>query len=361
MKKIFSIIAIVFLAVILSACSTKKYELAMITDIGTIDDGSFNQGTWEGVQKYADEKSMTHKYYKPASGSTKDYVDAIDLAVKAGAKVVVTPGYLFSEAIYECQTKYPNVKFILIDSTPADANGNESIASNTYAILFNEHESGFLAGYAAVKAGFTDLGFMGGVAVPAVVRYGYGYLQGAEYAANEMNLADGAIHVKYTYLGGFSESPDYQTQAASWYNSGTEVIFAAAGGAGSSVMSAAKATTGKYVIGVDVNQNADPSVITSAMKELANSVYNCLTALYTNDTTVFQTGRVNTMDATNEGVGLPTDFSKFPTGHEFTLADYTAIFDKLKNNTDNIRTNLISDSTLAISDLNLVKVSVDEI
>ncbi len=366
MKKILLIISIIFATVLISGCQGKTYEIALITDVGTINDKSFNQGSWEGVVQYADEFDVSHKYYQPSDRTDDDYLEAIELAINNGAKVVVTPGFYFEKVIYEVQDDYPDVTFILIDGVPNNLvfdeegnveSGEERIEDNVYSILFAEEQSGFLAGYAAVKEGFTSLGFMGGNAVPAVVRFGYGFLQGAEYAANEMELDDGAITVKYKYLNSFKPSADIQTEAASWYTAGTEIIFVAAGGAGSSVMAAAESQTEKYVIGVDVDQKDEsPTVITSAMKELKNSVYLCLKAYYEDDDTTISTAETTILDATNDGIGLPDDFSRF---ENFTSDDYNTIYTALKEDTDNIRTNIINDITLSYDQLGLVKVSVD--
>jgi len=223
-----------------SSQATNTYDLALITDVGTIDDKSFNQGAWEGLEKYAKEKAITYKYYQPTEKTTDAYIAAITLAVNGGAKLIVTPGFFFEPAIYIAQDTFPNVKFILLDGSPNDGT-TFKINSNVVSIFYSEEQAGFLAGYAAVKDGMKKLGFMGGIAVPAVIRFGYGFVQGAEYAAAEMNLAVNSVGIKYNYLGGFGPDPSYQTKAASWYNQGTEVIFAAAGGAGNSVMAAAAA------------------------------------------------------------------------------------------------------------------------
>lgn len=364
MKKFLAIFSILALAVILTACGEKKnYEIAMITDVGTIDDRSFNQGTWEGVKKYADEHGISRKYYKPKEKSTQAYIDAIDLAIKAGAKIVVTPGYLFEPAIYEVQDIHEDVTFILLDGSPNNMDfdagtGEYRTEDNVYSIIYAEDQPGFMAGYAAVKEGFTKLGFMGGMAVPAVIRFGHGFVQGAEFAATEMELADDAVEIKYNYLGDFAPSADHQTKGASWFNAGTEVIFVAAGGAGSSVMAAAEAQTGKYVIGVDVDQaSQSPTVISSAKKELALSVYDCLTAHYDDKHDVYKTGETITLDVTNYGVGLPTDFSRFP-NQNFELVDYYQLFIDLYKDTDGIRTDINNAIDIEPTDLTLVKVNV---
>lgn len=300
----------------------ETFDIAMITDIGTIDDKSFNQGTWEGVVAYAEANGVTHKYYKPTEQSTDAYLAAIQLAVEGGAKIIVTPGFLFEEPIYLAQDLYPEVSFVLIDGNPHNADYSEfKTNDNAVGIVFAEEQSGYLAGYAAVKDGYTKLGFMGGMAVPAVVRFGYGFIQGADAAAQELGIKD--IDLKYHYTGGFDATPEVQTLAASWYAEGTEVIFAAGGAVGNSVMSAAEAA-GTKVIGVDVDQSPESdTVITSAMKGLGAAVQSALAAYYDGS---FPGGQGLVYAADMDGVQLPMATSKFAT---FAQADYDAIFAKL--------------------------------
>ena len=334
MKRVFALLLAFVLVFGLVACgggekeepvAEETYKIAMITDIGSIDDKSFNQGTWEGVVAYAEANNITHKYYKPTEQSTDAYLAAIQLAVEGGAEVVVTPGFLFEEPIYLAQDLYEDVTFILIDGNPRNADYTEFRTNdNAVGIVFAEEQSGYLAGYAAVKDGYTKLGFMGGMAVPAVIRYGYGFVQGAEAAAAEMGVAN--VDVKYHYTGNFDATPETQTLAASWYAEGTEVIFAAGGAVGNSVMSAAEAA-GKKVIGVDVDQSSESdTVITSAMKGLAAAVQSVLGEYYDGN---FPGGEGLVYAADMGGVQLPMETSKFAT---FTQADYDAVFAKLAAN-----------------------------
>ncbi|MCL2486378.1 MAG: BMP family ABC transporter substrate-binding protein, partial [Oscillospiraceae bacterium] len=181
MKRILCLVLSVMLVLSLAACTdgptveTEKFELALVTDLGTIDDKSFNQGSWEGLVKYAEENEISHKYYQPTEQSDDAYLTAIELAVTGGAKVIVTPGYLFETPIYIAQDRYPEVNFILIDGVPHDADyADFKTGDNAVGILYAEDQAGFLAGYAAVKDGYRKLGFVGGMAVPAVIRFGYG-------------------------------------------------------------------------------------------------------------------------------------------------------------------------------------------
>lgn len=319
------IILSIMLIISLSCKDTKKnsgYELALITDIGTIDDKSFTQGSWEGLKKYAEEKGITYKYYKPAGKDTDSKIDSIYLAISSGARLIVTPGYLFEPAIYKVQDTHPEINFVLLDGTPQDGTYTDfRIEKNVYAVLYAEEEAGFLAGYGVVKEGYTNLGVMGGMAEPSVIRFGYGFVQGADYAAKELGVKN--IKIDYTYIGGYEPTPEVQTKASSWFIKGVQVIFAPAGGAGNSVMSAAEQNKG-YVVGVDVDQSVEsPTVITSAMKMIGESVYNAIDEFYKGN---FPGGKIAVLDAKVHGIGLPMETSKFK---NFTKEDYDNIYKKL--------------------------------
>ena len=329
MKKLFLLLSIFALSVTLFACANQdddvEWKIVMLTDVGTITDKSFNQGTWEGVKDFAEANDIEAWYYRPNTGTTADYEEAIDLNVAHGANIVVTPGFLFETAIYNAQTKYPDVYFILIDGEPHTADyGTYNTASNTTNILFQEEQSGFLAGYAAVADGFTELGFMGGMEVPAVQKFGIGYVAGAFYAANELSKTINFSADRYTYLGDFDNKPEHTTTATSWFTAGTEVIFAAAGGAGNAVMAAAESfDPAKTVIGVDVDQsNESETVISSAMKQLAVAVDIVLNDLVNNDS--WAGGTTVVKGASEEAVGLPTGDSWGWT--TFTETEYEAVY-----------------------------------
>lgn len=304
--------------------SSNGYELALVTDLGTIDDKSFNQGAWEGMKKYAEENSISYKYYQPQEGTTDSYLETIGLAIEGGAKLIVCPGFLFEEPVYLAQDQYKDVHFILLDGEPHSGDYSEyRTEANVMPILFQEDEPGFLAGYAAVKDGYTKLGFLGGMAVPAVIRYGYGFAEGADFAAKEMGV-DG-IEIMYNYTGAFAATPEAQSMAASWYQNGTEVIFGCGGAVGNSVMAAAEEKNAK-VVGVDVDQSYESdTVITSAMKQLSVSVYDGVRDFYAGS---FPGGKTSIFSAKNDGIGLPMETSKFTA---FTQADYDAVYALLKD------------------------------
>jgi len=334
---VFSIVCTMMLVGCGSASkSSNGFEIALITDKGNIDDKSFNQGAWEGVVKFAGDNKITNKYYKPEEATDSGYLAAIDLAVIGGAKVIVTPGFLFEVPVYEAQTKYPDVKFILLDGIPHKAGSYDpDIKTNVASVKYAEQEPGYLAGYAAVIDGMTKLGFMGGMSVPAVQAYGYGYLQGAEAAAAKLGLADGSVLVTYHYTGNFEENDTNKATAKTMYQEGTDVIFACGGSVGKSVMAAAKEAS-KKVIGVDVDQRYDSkTVITSAMKGLGASVIQVLDANYKSNKWADFSGKTTVFNASNDGIGLPTSVigdekaDAFDRFKSFKKADYDTIYKTL--------------------------------
>ena len=352
MKKLLSLALALVLALSFGAAAfAAPYDVAMITDIGTIDDKSFNQGTWEGIVAYCEANGVAYNYYQPAIQSNDAYIEKIDQAVVDGAKIIVTPGFLFEEPIFIAQSKYPDVYFLLIDGTPNMAYSEFFTGPKTVGVTYAEHESAYLAGYAAVVEGMTKLGFMGGMAVPAVVNFGYGFVQGAEAAAKELGVTD--LSINYHYTGGFDATPEAQAMAASWYQGGTECIFACGGAVGNSVMAAAEANNGK-VIGVDVDQSPESeTVITSAMKGLAAAVEQIITAYYAD---TFPGGENMVFGAALNGVGLPMETSKFAT---FDQAQYDALYAKLATGEIQLLTNADVQSAvdlgLEISVVNLVQ------
>lgn len=341
MKKLLSVLMVLVLcmSVLVTGCkkdeganaASSTYEVALVTDVGNIDDKSFNQGAWEGVKAYCDENKVTYAYYRPSEDSTAARVETIKTAIDKGAKIIVCPGYLFEESIYEIQDTYPNVAFLLLDGEPHDANYSYKTASNVHCILYHEEQAGYLAGYAAVMDGYKEIGFLGGMNVPAVIRYGYGFLQGIDAAAAELGVAD-QINVKYWYSGSFSASSDIQTKMNGWYTDGTEIIFSCGGSIYNSCIGAAQTANGK-VIGVDVDQAGESElVVTSAMKGLTNSVVLSLKDFYSNNCAwpAEYAGTTANLGAADDCVGLPTaaDSWRFST---FTVDQYNSLFAKVKS------------------------------
>ena len=339
MKRFFALLLCLTLVIGLAACTSAPkadtYELALVTDVGNIDDKSFNEGAWNGVKQYAEANKITYAYYRPSEDSTAAREETITAAIEKGAKTVVCPGYLFAEAIFDMQDKYPEVQFLLLDAEPHNADYSEfKTGTNVHCILYQEEQAGYLAGYAAVMDGYTKLGFLGGMAVDAVIRYGYGFVLGADAAAAELGLEKGAIEIKYWYCGGFAPTDDIKNKMAGWYTDGTEVVFSCGGGIYLSATAAAEAA-GAKVIGVDVDQAAQsPTIITSAMKGLTESVKLALADLYANSGKwpAAQAGKTAILGAKENCVGLPTaaDSWRLTT---FTVEQYNELFKKLQDGT----------------------------
>ena len=255
-------------------------KVAMITDYGDITDQSFNQTTYEACKAFCEGKKLDFQYYKPASDSDEDRISSIEKAIDDGFNVIVMPGYAFGPAIKATAEDYEEVTFIALDVSEFDLGYEGAIPANLYSAVYQEELCGYMAGYAAVKLGYKKLGFLGGMAVPAVVRYGYGFVQGVDAAAAELGLTD--VAVKYAYGNQFYGDADITAAMDVWYGADTEVVFACGGGIFTSAGESAK-KYGKKVIGVDVDQAGtidglygEGITVTSAMKGLAATVNTML-------------------------------------------------------------------------------------
>lgn len=299
----------------------KPVDVVLVTDYGTIDDNSFNQAAWEGVKQYAEETGISVDYYQPEDTDPDSIMDQFKRGASNGAKVFVCPGSMLEEPVYKAQKKYDDSCFILIDGEPHNEDNTETVvAENTSVVTFAEEQAGFLAGYAAVRDGYKGLGFVGGMPIDPVIRFGYGFVQGADYAAIEMGVS---VHIRYTYTNTFSEEPVIEDMAGAWYDDDTEVIFACGGAVGKSVIRAAENHEGK-VIGVDVDQSADSEVvITSAMKNIKSAVYSGIRSYYEG---TFPGGNATNMTAASDGICLPMETSRF---EKFDVDSYNEIFSHL--------------------------------
>jgi basic membrane protein A len=356
-KNIFTVLSLVVVFAFLSACApqstataaasveeaapatasenTSGGEIALlISAAGTLDDRAFNQGCWTGVKEFGDEYGLSYMYYQPVEDTVEAQVTLCDTAVKAGAKFIIINSDQFKVAASKMITAYPDVTFIIFDTVPIDDDGNQVLTPNVLAIQFAEQQSTFLAGYAAVKDGYRKLGFMGGMAVPAVVRFGYGFVWGIETACKELGLDD--VEIMYNYSGDFKPTPENQARAASWFQGGTEIIHVAAGPMGASVFAAAEQNNG-VVIGVDSDQSAEsPTIITSAIKDLETVTYNSLKAW--KDGT-FEGGKIVLYTAKENGVALAS--MKF---QNFTQAEYDDLYQRLADDVDGISSAIPTDT-----------------
>ena len=327
------------------------YKVAMITDYGDITDQSFNQTTYEGCKEFCEANGVDFKYYKPAGDSTAERVAMVDAAVADGYNVVVMPGYAFGETITQVADLYPDVKFIALDVSQGDL-GDYQIPENVTCAVYQEELCGYMAGYAAVKLGYTKLGFLGGMAVPAVVRYGYGFVQGADAAATELG-AD--VTLNYVYGNQFSGDADITAYMDTWYANGTEVVFACGGGIYNSAAEAAAKVGGK-VIGVDVDQAAiidaygEGMTVTSAMKGLAPTVKAILGELILNDNWAQYAGQINTLGLVS-GTDVEANYVQIPYestqwSDTFTKDDYAALVAAMFDGTVTVSNNTETEPTV---------------
>ncbi len=342
MKKFLAVL--LTLALLLSAASfavaDEAMKVAMVTDYGDITDQSFNQTTYEAAKAFCEANGFEFQYYKPASDSDTDRISSIENAIDDGYTVVIMPGYAFAKAIVGTVGENPDATFIALDVSEydlQDANGTADDFSwvypkNLYSAVYQEELCGYMAGYAAVKLGYKQLGFLGGMAVPAVVRYGYGFVQGADDAAAELGLKD--VTMKYVYGNQFYGDADITAYMDTWYAGGTEIVFACGGGIYDSAGEAA-AKVGAKVIGVDVDQAAiidgkygEGITVTSAMKGLAATVNAQLTAIKEGK---FEGGKVENLGLVSEDpdenfvqIAPSTQFAD-----GFTKEDYQALVSKM--------------------------------
>ena len=360
MKKLISII----LAVAMTLCcfalvgcgkteNKTDSKVAMITDYGDITDESFNQTTWEACKAFCEENNIPVQYFKPAGNTTTDRVAMIESAIDQGYNVIVMPGYAFGGAIVEAAPKYKDVKFFALDVAKGDlleagvgAKGEKYDytpdnwkledyvdMSNVYCAIYQEELSGYMAGYAAVKLGYTKLGFLGGMVVPAVIRFGYGFVQGVDAAAKELNIN---VDLNYVYGGQFSGDVDITAKMDTWYQNGTQIVFACGGGIYTSAAEAANKVGGK-IIGVDTDQKpvidkkyGDGITVTSAMKGLAPTTKDTLKDIILNDNwknyagKIVNLGLVSGSDPTLNYVQIPMESTQWAEG-KFTQNDYKAL------------------------------------
>ena len=334
MKKLLALVLALVLALsVMAVASADGLRVAMITDYGDITDQSFNQTTYEAAKAFCEANSIDFQYYKPASDSDEDRISSIEKAIDDGYTAIIMPGYAFGPAIQAVAPEYSDINFIALDVSEGDIGDLASaVPANLYCAVYQEELCGYMAGYAAVKLGYTKLGFLGGMAVPAVVRYGYGFVQGADAAAAELNKTD--VQINYVYGNQFYGDSDITAYMDTWYSNGTEVVFACGGGIFTSAGEAAS-KAGQKVIGVDVDQAAtidglygEGITVTSAMKGLAATVNSQLTAL--KDGT-FVGGKVENLGLVSEDSALnyvqiapSTQF-----GEGFTQEDYAALVAKM--------------------------------
>ena len=384
MKKLTALLlAVVMMLGMVSIASAEDAKIAMVTDYGDITDQSFNQTTWEAVVKFGTDNNVEYKYYKPDTNDTAGRVAKVEQAIDEGYNVIVMPGHAFGGTIAEISGEYEDVKFIALDVgagdlletavalksqtydyNPDNWNLNDYVyMDNVYSAIYQEELCGYMAGYAAVKLGYTDLGFLGGMAVPAVIRYGYGFVQGCDAAAKELGIN---VNIKYVYGNQFFGDADITAYMDNWYQNGTQIVFACGGGIYTSAVDAAKKIEGAKVIGVDVDQAAVITnyaagegaseeelakwadlTVTSAMKGLAPTTIDTLTDVVLNGNWANYAGKIVTLglvsgdDPAVNYVQI-ADSTQFEEG-KFTAEDYKALVKGMFEGTITVSADIVAE------------------
>jgi len=280
-----------------------SFKVGLVTDLGGIDDKSFNQGTWEGIVRFGQEnglkKDVDYKYLQ--SSAEADYVPNLSTFADEKLNLIVAPGFLFEKAMGEVATKYPDQKLLVIDTVVAKP--------NVVSDVFSEHEGSFLVGVVAgLKAkadGKNTLGFIGGMQFPLIERFQAGFEQGVKAVYPEAKIL-------VDYAGDFGAPDKGQALAQKQFNAGAYIIFHAAGGTGNGMIKEAKERSEKgdvrWAIGVDKDQYTDgvyggkSAVLTSMMKRVDVAAHDV--AKMTLDGK-FPGGQTLVFSLKNAGVGIP--------------------------------------------------------
>ena len=364
MKRIISVILLACLLITamctISGCVKSRYELVLLTDSGAVNDKGFNQSAWDAMTEFAVQRDLDCRYFIPQSTKRDDLVSQLRSVAKEGAAVIVMSGRVYETALYEVQRDYPDIKFVLIDGKPhAEDSQIPDIPANTTSVMFAVEQSGFLAGYAAVYDGITDLGFLAGAPDEDARAYGYGFLQGAEYAAKENGVS---VSVLYQYTGKNEKSDKNKQTAKEMYEAGADLIFACGKGTEESVIEASGEKR-SYVICADTDRRYDSgTVLTSAVKGVSDALKLVLRSVCDMKDFEYSFGEKSTyFNAANGGAGLASfvindkNGDAFDRFYKFGKNEYEIILDRLSSGTvDVMRDIVISDSSGYVKDEELV-------
>lgn len=349
-KRLVSIIIIISTLFLLSSCgendkSNASYEIAFITDSsGLKKSGSANNAVWDGIARSAAENKISYKQYTAGRDTNSGYINIVSQAVENNAKLVIVAGEAFGGVLPDLQKKYPDVLFLWIDGYNLD-----EIGKNTLIISYKEEQLGFMAGYAAVKDGFTNLGFQGGKKSRNISQFGCGFLLGADCAAQEMRLNKDAVSVRYRYATESASTPETQQLMADWYKSGTEIVFACGGNIYNSAVESAKLFENKFVITEGASENeASPYVISTVIKKMDETVYNAINTFCKNE---LYGGKIIEKDIQSDEIDISQNFSKW---RQFDSKSYNTLHSYLQN------TEITATDDVNSLPLSLVKVIVEK-
>lgn len=332
MKKFLVMIMAIMMTLCFAGCGSEPapapepvdYEVGFVVDDVVLDENPVNEAIWDGIVDFGEENAVAHKAFIPDEKTTEGYLASVSDAVKSGVNVIVMSGEDMIDAVNKAAEKNKKVDFIYIDEVTAKKYSSKKVKplKNVMKITFAEEQAGYLAGYAAVCDGYRSIAFAGEDDTKDIRNYGVGFVQGAEEAAQEIGVTQ--LTIKYKYMDNMKRVA-VRKQAARWYKSGTEVIFACGDRMDAPVIKAAEMTGGK-VIGADVDKSdLSKTVITSAIKKFDSAISFSLLQHFDGD---FKGGKTYRLAAEESGIGLPMKASEF---EEFNKGDYSKVYERIQD------------------------------
>lgn len=268
------------------AAADEEFKIGLITDVGGVNDGSFNQSAWEGLEKAGEELGVEVNYLESATDA--DYQPNMETFVDEDYDLIISVGYMLADATREAAEANPDTKFAIIDDSSIDL-------PNVTSLMFKAEQASYLVGYVAgLTTKTNNIGFVVGMTNETMNQFGYGYCAGAIDANPD-------ITVQQFNANSFADSATGKTMANTAITNGADIVFQAAGATGLGVIEACQ-EAGVYAIGVDSDQSsiAPKTVLTSAMKRVDNAVYDAVQELIDDKLE----GGVQTFDLTAGGVDI---------------------------------------------------------
>lgn len=299
---------------------TVDFSIALVTDTGGIDDKSFNQGTWEGVQRFAADTGANTSFAQ--SNSDADYIPNLSTFAEEEYDLIVAPGFLFNDSISEVAANFPEQSFLIIDSVVADRD-------NVVSAVFTEHEGSFLVGVAAAEAtlaaGKDTVGIIVGADAEFMWKFESGFEAGVKAVSEDITLM-------VDYVGDFVNTGVAQSLAQKMYDGGAYVIYHAAGSAGNGMIKEAKdrRSNGEdvWAIGVDKDQydegiydGTNSAILTSMLKGVDVAAYTVSEMVYNDE---FPGGEVLEFSLKNGGIGIPDNNPNLSDEIVATVNEYAA-------------------------------------
>ena len=322
----------------------EKNMVALITDYESIDDKMYNGQIWKGISEFAKKEKYNKKKYNAAvENSITAKGKAIEKAINDGADILVFDDSVYANIVGEYQSKYPDIEMLLFGFEPLSKTNEVKYTNNTSSIEFKKEELGYMTGYILVAEGYRKLGFFGSKKDDGSSAYGFGFIQGADAAAQKLRLNYGEIRMEYRYTGSYSASSEITADAKKCYTNGTQVIFCCAGNGIYSVVDAVdRLSSRKVVSGVIDLTSESKSIIFSSVLNIKESIKNvlCNYADYGEEWGSASAGNKVTIGIKQDGLGLSAVEGAWRM-NRVTIEKYNQFYKSLKNSDINIYSNRI--------------------